>query len=357
MKAQKNHGSVYNYNHEDDDDDDTEAMSSSNLDLRSDSDSSRTKHVNPRCSRVISLIVGMSTLGLVGLAAFYFLDQENIKLVQKSGNENFQGTVSSTTLHEHATPNDCWVAIHGSVYDLTEYAPAHAGGAGRITERCGTDATTAYDGAHPMGLLHLVDYAMLGTFVEKEEQQSDLPEEEDDSEGGDSMTGGTNPSNGNSTTQQEVNSTSDKSVPTTEVPANVFEDNNDVVDDDLPLQDDDMAELYTVTVNNTVDSVEQPQVEVGISCSAQYYTLVDVADHFDVADCWFLLYDMIFNMTDYVDIHPGGSRKIYEECGTNATLTYIDQWGHDMELLGLEGMEKYMLGRLGTETGLVEYPC
>ncbi|WP_204282235.1 cytochrome b5-like heme/steroid binding domain-containing protein [Serratia marcescens] len=28
---------------------------------------------------------------------------------------------------EHHSPDDCWMAIHGKVYDLTPYVPNHPG--------------------------------------------------------------------------------------------------------------------------------------------------------------------------------------------------------------------------------------
>jgi len=50
----------------------------------------------------------------------------------------------------HATPEDCWSAVYGTVYDLTAYAPNHrrGGGPSRVYQMCGTDATDLYDSYH-----------------------------------------------------------------------------------------------------------------------------------------------------------------------------------------------------------------
>ena len=43
---------------------------------------------------------------------------------------------------------DCWVAIDGGVYDLTMWIRSHPGGAGAITQLCGTDGTSQFLGMH-----------------------------------------------------------------------------------------------------------------------------------------------------------------------------------------------------------------
>lgn len=44
----------------------------------------------------------------------------------------------------HATPGDCWMAIHGNVYDLTTYLPDHPSRPSIIEPWCGKEATDAY---------------------------------------------------------------------------------------------------------------------------------------------------------------------------------------------------------------------
>ena len=51
-------------------------------------------------------------------------------------------------LAEHDTPDDCWAAVDGSMYDLTDWIAEHPGGADRIDNLCGTDATAAFTGQH-----------------------------------------------------------------------------------------------------------------------------------------------------------------------------------------------------------------
>lgn len=46
---------------------------------------------------------------------------------------------------QHATEADCWMAIHGAVYDLGAYLPEHPTRPSIILPWCGKEATEAYD--------------------------------------------------------------------------------------------------------------------------------------------------------------------------------------------------------------------
>ncbi|SMQ49650.1 unnamed protein product [Zymoseptoria tritici ST99CH_3D7] len=46
---------------------------------------------------------------------------------------------------KHSSKTDCWIAIHGRVYDVSEYLKDHPGGKEAILEVAGTDSTAAYE--------------------------------------------------------------------------------------------------------------------------------------------------------------------------------------------------------------------
>lgn len=37
--------------------------------------------------------------------------------------------ISQAELEKHNQPEDCWIALHGNVYDVTKFLPEHPGGA------------------------------------------------------------------------------------------------------------------------------------------------------------------------------------------------------------------------------------
>ena len=56
--------------------------------------------------------------------------------------------VSVEELGKHNTVDDAWIVINGNVWDVTEFAPRHPGGAEIITEYLGGDASNAYNEVH-----------------------------------------------------------------------------------------------------------------------------------------------------------------------------------------------------------------
>ncbi|CAB9498147.1 unknown protein [Seminavis robusta] len=60
-----------------------------------------------------------------------------------------QGTYTSIDIAAHHTETDCWTAVYGKVYDITEYAPNHLVGAPILVNgMCGKDGTPAFDPVH-----------------------------------------------------------------------------------------------------------------------------------------------------------------------------------------------------------------
>ncbi len=57
-------------------------------------------------------------------------------------------SIALSTVAKHNTRNDCWAAINGSVYNLTNWVGRHPGGARRIVAICGTDASAAFNNQH-----------------------------------------------------------------------------------------------------------------------------------------------------------------------------------------------------------------
>lgn len=121
---------------------------------------------------VVGKVVGLLLLGGAVAAIVYF-----VNFLKDNGIQFFQGDPSSTpiTLSEvtlHNTPDDCWMVIHGRVYDLTAYAKRHPGGSRIVTDLAGIDATAEYDRFHSISLLDSVQGDAIGLLV-AEGQQTD----------------------------------------------------------------------------------------------------------------------------------------------------------------------------------------
>lgn len=64
----------------------------------------------------------------------------------EQGDVQVQGkTKTLAELAKHAAPGNCWMAIRGSVYDLSTYIPAHPSPPEIVLPWCGKEATEAYN--------------------------------------------------------------------------------------------------------------------------------------------------------------------------------------------------------------------
>ena len=61
--------------------------------------------------------------------------------------ETFQG-YTLAEVSERNSAVECWVAIDGGVYDLTDWIRSHPGGSGAILSLCGTDGTASFSSRH-----------------------------------------------------------------------------------------------------------------------------------------------------------------------------------------------------------------
>lgn len=57
-------------------------------------------------------------------------------------------TFTLAELSSYSTPDNCYAAVRGSVYDLTAWIKAHPGGERGILSLCGKDGTSAFEKQH-----------------------------------------------------------------------------------------------------------------------------------------------------------------------------------------------------------------
>ncbi|KAH9208505.1 cytochrome b5-like heme/steroid binding domain-containing protein [Leptodontidium sp. 2 PMI_412] len=48
----------------------------------------------------------------------------------------------------------------------------------------------------------------------------------------------------------------------------------------------------------------------------------EVQKHVSADDCWLVIKDVVYNVTDFLKIHPGGPGLVFAEAGTDATLAF-----------------------------------
>lgn len=118
---------------------------------------SRTQNDNlktMRCrnSRLLSMVLGFSTFAVIAYGVFELLDHNGIHFRRTS--PDFDTLRSMEDVNLHGEPEDCWMILDGTIYDLTNYD--HPGGMAYIHGRCGRDGTSGFDSTHSRHYVPLI---------------------------------------------------------------------------------------------------------------------------------------------------------------------------------------------------------
>ena len=70
--------------------------------------------------------------------------------------------VTAEELAQHSTEDDCWVAIQGIIYNLTDFAEEHPAGAQSIHDLGGQDGTEAFLAIHQPGIMEDFEDVIIG---------------------------------------------------------------------------------------------------------------------------------------------------------------------------------------------------
>ncbi|KAM0071069.1 putative cytochrome b5-like heme/steroid binding domain, cytochrome b5, heme-binding protein [Helianthus debilis subsp. tardiflorus] len=73
----------------------------------------------------------------------------------------------------------------------------------------------------------------------------------------------------------------------------------------------------------------------------------DVSKHHKTDDCWVIISGKVYNVTQFMEEHPGGSEVILAATGKDATEDFEDT-GHSDEAKELMG--KYYIGKIDEST-------
>ena len=73
-----------------------------------------------------------------------------------------------TEVAAHNTPEDCWMAAYGMVYDMTPYVAEgrHPGGQGSLTAGCGEEVTESFDRIHSTRAKDMMEDYVIGVLLE-----------------------------------------------------------------------------------------------------------------------------------------------------------------------------------------------
>jgi cytochrome b5 len=73
------------------------------------------------------------------------------------------------------------------------------------------------------------------------------------------------------------------------------------------------------------------------------YTLKEVAAHCTVESCWMVINDKVYDLTNFIGLHAGGTELMLEYAGTDATNAFMEK-PHTIEASDM--LREYLIGEL-----------
>jgi len=89
----------------------------------------------------------------------------------------------------------------------------------------------------------------------------------------------------------------------------------------------------------------EPDGGTGASSGSDVLGLETVSVNNTAESCWAIIDDNVYDLTEWIDSHPGGASRIVGLCGTDGTSQFQGQHGGSSSAQGT--LERYLLGPVG----------
>lgn len=73
--------------------------------------------------------------------------------------------------------------------------------------------------------------------------------------------------------------------------------------------------------------------DASIEQQAKTFTMGEVASHNSRTDCWTIISGQVYELTDFINRHPGGD-EVLRACGTDATTLFTSRTTKDGQSIG-----------------------
>ncbi|MFA7285413.1 MAG: cytochrome b5 domain-containing protein [Candidatus Paceibacterota bacterium] len=83
-----------------------------------------------------------------------------------------------------------------------------------------------------------------------------------------------------------------------------------------------LAFLPVGTINNPINNTNDIKVVADPSLPVVTLDLQEVAKHNTKQDCYLIIKGGVYSVSSFIDAHPGGVRKIVDECGGEASAVF-----------------------------------
>ncbi|CAM9279544.1 unnamed protein product [Lampetra planeri] len=100
--------------------------------------------------------------------------------------------------------------------------------------------------------------------------------------------------------------------------------------------------------DNRADTDDRPERNVEengetVEGGVKYYTLEEIRQHNMNTDTWLIIHDKVYDITSFLEEHPGGEEVLLEQGGSDATESFEDV-GHSTD--AREMLQQYFIGEV-----------
>ena len=81
-----------------------------------------------------------------------------------------------------------------------------------------------------------------------------------------------------------------------------------------------------------------------LTTNVSSYTLAEVMEHDDATSCWSTINGNVYDLTSWINMHPGGQEAILFTCGKDATEAFNTQ--HEGQENPATALEGFIIGEL-----------
>lgn len=82
-----------------------------------------------------------------------------------------------------------------------------------------------------------------------------------------------------------------------------------------------------IFVFSSVDKTKVNQTQAKTNINQSELTQTSVSKHISSSDCWLIIKDKVYDVSTYINSHPGGSEAITSYCGKDATIAFETKGG------------------------------
>ncbi|XP_042341900.1 cytochrome b5 isoform X2 [Plectropomus leopardus] len=97
------------------------------------------------------------------------------------------------------------------------------------------------------------------------------------------------------------------------------------------------------TCSGPADNANAEENGETVESGVKYYTLEEIRVHNMSSDTWLIIHDKVYDITGFLEEHPGGEEVLLEQAGADATESFEDV-GHSTD--AREMLQQYYVGEL-----------